>query len=161
MYAVARRTIHRFRYTREAAHCQRRAQPFNVLVGSWKGSARRRDEKKSAPQRMERDDRVDLEVQGQRRAGWRSRSKRASNSQRASYGTRPKKTRKTPNRASLSLTTPDKSTVTYVGTLKEKVLTLDRTDGPAGEQQRLVFSLLHNNRHLYRYETARGRDDRV
>ena len=28
-----------------------------------------------------------------------------------------------------------------------------RTDGPAGEEQRLVFSLLHSNRHLYRFET--------
>jgi len=33
------------------------------------------------------------------------------------------------------------------------VLTLDRVDGPANEQQRIVFSLLHNNRHLYRFET--------
>jgi len=33
------------------------------------------------------------------------------------------------------------------------VLTLDRTDGPTGEDQRLVFSLLHPNRHLYRFET--------
>ena len=55
----------------------------------------------------------------------------------------------------LTLTAPDKSTATFVGKLtdKDKVLTLTRTDGPSGEEQRLVFSLLHHNRHLYRFET--------
>ena len=58
-------------------------------------------------------------------------------------------------RFTLTLTGTDKSTATFVGGLtdKDKVLTLTRTDGPAGEEQRLVFSLLHNNRHLYRFET--------
>ena len=53
----------------------------------------------------------------------------------------------------LVLTTPDKSTQPFAGELKDKVLTLDRTDAPAGEDQRLVFSLLHANRYLYRFET--------
>jgi YHS domain-containing protein len=53
----------------------------------------------------------------------------------------------------LALTAPDKSKLTFTGTLREKILTLDRTDGPAGENQRLVISLLHFNRHLYRLET--------
>ena len=52
-----------------------------------------------------------------------------------------------------ALTAPDKSTANFAGTLKDKTLTLDRTDAPAGEDQRIVFSLLHNNRHLYRFET--------
>ena len=33
------------------------------------------------------------------------------------------------------------------------MLTLTRTDGSKDEEQRLVFSLLHHNRHLYRIET--------
>jgi len=53
----------------------------------------------------------------------------------------------------LVLTAPNKSTLTFTGTLKDKVLTLDRTDPPAGEEQRLVISLLHPNRYLYRFET--------
>ena len=53
----------------------------------------------------------------------------------------------------LTLTTTDKKKQNYAGTLKEKILTLDRTDAAAGEDQRLVFSLLHYNRHLYRFET--------
>src|SRR6185437_13872908 len=53
----------------------------------------------------------------------------------------------------LTLTTADKKKETYSGKLKDKVLTLDRSGGPAGEEQRIVFSLLHFNRHLYRFET--------
>jgi hypothetical protein len=53
----------------------------------------------------------------------------------------------------LTLTTPDKSNLSFTGTLKDKVLTFDRTDPPTGQEQRLVFSLLHSNRHLYRFET--------
>lgn len=53
----------------------------------------------------------------------------------------------------LTLTAVDKTTQKYVGILKDKILTLDRTDGPAGQDQRVVFNLLHPNRHLYRFET--------
>ncbi|MCE9563165.1 MAG: YHS domain-containing protein [Planctomycetes bacterium] len=55
-------------------------------------------------------------------------------------------------RYTLKLTTPTKTTATFTGTLKDKVLTLDRTDS-AAEDQRLVFSFLHHNRHLVRLET--------
>ena len=55
-----------------------------------------------------------------------------------------------------TLTTPDKATLSYAGTLKDKTLTLDRTDKGATEDQRLVFSLLHHNRYLYRFETRPG-----
>lgn len=53
----------------------------------------------------------------------------------------------------LALTAADKTAVTLTGKLKDKVLTLDRVGGPAGEDQRLVLSLLHANRYLYRWET--------
>jgi hypothetical protein len=53
----------------------------------------------------------------------------------------------------LTLTTPDKTTQTYSGRLVDKTLTLDRVGGPAGQEQRMVFSLLHHNRHLYRFDT--------
>lgn len=56
-------------------------------------------------------------------------------------------------RFTFTTTAPDKSTSTYVGTLKDKVLTLERTDGPASEAQRLVITMLHFNRYLYREET--------
>jgi hypothetical protein len=53
----------------------------------------------------------------------------------------------------LSLMTPDKQTLTFSGTFKDKVLTLDRADPAANEDQRLVITLLHHNRYLYRFET--------
>jgi hypothetical protein len=51
----------------------------------------------------------------------------------------------------LKLQTPKKETLTFAGSLSNRVLTLER---PVGEEvQRLVFTLLHPNRFLYRYET--------
>jgi hypothetical protein len=50
----------------------------------------------------------------------------------------------------LSLQTPAKETVTFTGPFKKKVLTLERQVNE--ETQRLVFTLLHDNRFLYRYE---------
>jgi YHS domain len=46
--------------------------------------------------------------------------------------------------------TPAKETLTYTGSLKERVLKLEREQD--GEIHRLVFTLLHPERHLYRYE---------
>jgi hypothetical protein len=51
----------------------------------------------------------------------------------------------------LTLFTLAKEKLTYVGKLKEKVLTLQREVDK--ETQRLVFTLLHDNRFLYRAET--------
>ncbi|MCS6851642.1 MAG: YHS domain-containing protein [Gemmataceae bacterium] len=56
------------------------------------------------------------------------------------------------DRYALSLRTVEGSTRTFVGTLKDRILTVDRTDETTGEHQRLVLTLLHSNRYLYRYE---------
>jgi hypothetical protein len=53
----------------------------------------------------------------------------------------------------LTLQTVDKEKLTFAGPLKDKTLTLDREDESAKETQRLVFTFLHSNRFLYRYET--------
>ena len=128
-------------------------QPFNVLVGSWKGSG--------APEG----------TKDERAAGawtetiawiWQFKDKDAWLAVEFDKGKHftkgelrytPDKDQDKDPRFTLTLTAPDKSTATYSGTLKDKVLTLDRTDGPADEQQRLVISLLHPNRYLYRFET--------
>lgn len=52
----------------------------------------------------------------------------------------------------LTVTTPDEKTLTFEGKLEGKRLTLERQDGQKKEAQRLVFSFLHANRYLYRYE---------
>lgn len=54
--------------------------------------------------------------------------------------------------------TADGDSVTFVGTLsigktKETILTFERTDDKTKETERLVFTLLHHNRYLYRFET--------
>lgn len=58
---------------------------------------------------------------------------------------------------SLEITTADKKTLTYQGALtpgkgKEQLLTLDRTN-EAKATERIVFTLLHHNRYLYRLES--------
>jgi hypothetical protein len=127
-------------------------QPFNVLIGSWRGAG--------APEG----------TQAERAAGawsetaawgWQFKDKDAwlaVNFDKGKHFTKGE-LRFTPDkdepRFTLTLTTPDKSTATFAGKLtdKDKVLTLTRTDGPATEEQRVVFNLLHHNRHLYRFET--------
>jgi hypothetical protein len=56
------------------------------------------------------------------------------------------------DRFQLTLTTTGKETVTFTGRLQEHRLVLERTDDRTKETQRLVFSLLQDNRHLYQYE---------
>lgn len=50
----------------------------------------------------------------------------------------------------LTLLTSSKESLTFVGPLEKNVLTLQRSGD--NETQRLVFTLLHSNRFLYRYE---------
>ncbi len=52
----------------------------------------------------------------------------------------------------LTATTPKKDKVVFEGPLKEKRLTLERTDDKTKEEQRLIITLLHDNRFLYKYE---------
>jgi hypothetical protein len=51
---------------------------------------------------------------------------------------------------SLTVRTPSKESLTFTGALKDRVLTLDRDQD--GEIQRIVITLLHPERYLYRYE---------
>jgi hypothetical protein len=123
-------------------------RPFNVLVGSWKatGYPEGTREERAAGMwtetiswvwRFDSDD-AWLEVEFEKSKHF-TRGELRYSSEKKNY--------------QLTLTSPDKSKLTFAGTLKDKVLTLNRTGGPAGEEQRLVFSLLHFNRHLYRFET--------
>ncbi len=58
----------------------------------------------------------------------------------------------------LDVVTPDKEKLTFEGPLQDGKLTLERQDEKAKETQRLVVTLLHANRFLYRYEVkAEGR----
>jgi hypothetical protein len=52
----------------------------------------------------------------------------------------------------LTARTPNQETLTFVGAAKEHTLNLERADDKTKETQRLVLSLIHDNRFLYRYE---------
>jgi hypothetical protein len=58
------------------------------------------------------------------------------------------------NRFRLTLNTirPTRETLVFEGTLENKRLTVERHDEKKNETQRLVFSFIHSNRYLYRYE---------
>jgi hypothetical protein len=53
----------------------------------------------------------------------------------------------------LKVTTPGKEVLTFEGKYAKPRLTLERTDPKTKQVQRLVVSLLHANRYLYRYES--------
>jgi hypothetical protein len=140
----------------KAATPKEALHPFNVLVGSWKGSG--------APEGT-KEERIAGSWEETVSWEWKFKDQDAWLAVTFTKGkhftkgelryTPDKDKRDADPRFTLTLTGTDKSTATFVGGLtdKDKVLTLTRTDGPAGEEQRLVFSLLHNNRHLYRFET--------
>jgi hypothetical protein len=135
------------------AGCKEALQPFNVLVGSWRGAG--------APEGT-KDERAAGAWAETAAWVWQFKDQDAwlvVTFDKGKHFTKGE-LRYTPDkdnapRFTLTLTTPDKLTLTFAGPYreKEKVLALDRTDGPAGEEQRLVFTLLHHNRHLYRLET--------
>jgi hypothetical protein len=125
-------------------------QPLNALVGSWKGTGH--------PEGVSKDERAAGMWTETVTWGWKfdkqdawlmvtfSKSKYFARGE-VRFSIDPA----VPFR--LTLTTVDKATQSYAGRLSDRTLTFDRTDAPAGEEQRLVFSLLHDNRHLYRFET--------
>lgn len=122
-------------------------QAFNDLIGSWRGSGEpngTRDEKQKgfwqetiAWQWQFKDDDAWLQ------AGF----------DKGKYFTSGE-LRYLPDgdRYQLTLRTPAKDELVFKGTLQEHRLTLERSDDKSGETQRIVVSLLHSNRYLYRYD---------
>lgn len=129
-------------------------QPFNVLVGSWKGSGMPEGTKaERAAGAWE--ETVVWEWKFKDQDAWLAVTfNKGKHFTKGELRYTPEKGNPEP-KFTLALTATDKSAATFTGTLadKGKVLALTRTDGPATEEQRLVFSLLHSNRHLYRFET--------
>jgi hypothetical protein len=128
--------------------------PFNVLVGSWKGSGAPEGTKEERAAGAW-EERIIWEWKfGDQNAWLAVTFDKGKHFTKGELRYTPERGAKQ-SRFTLTLTAPDKSTATFVGGLDEKgkVLTLTRADGPAGEEERLVFSLLHHNRHLYRLES--------
>jgi hypothetical protein len=136
--------------TPKSSSAKEALQPFNVLVGSWKGTG--------APEGT-KEERSAGTWNETISWGWQFKENDCwltATFEKGKYFSKGE-LRYTPEkdqpRFTFTMTAPDKTTSTYIGTLKDKVLTLDRTDGPSGETQRLVISMLHFNRYLYRMET--------
>ena len=123
-------------------------QPFNILIGSWRGTG--------YPEGGSKDERAAGLWTETITWGWRFKGDDAwlavTFEKGKYYATGELRWLTEKPGYQLVLTAADKSTQTFSGTLKDKVLTLDRTDPPNGEEQRLVISLLHHNRYLYRFD---------
>ena len=124
-------------------------QGFNTLIGTWKGTGT-----PSVGTREERDRGFWIETI---RWQWRFKGKDTwlqADVEKGKHFTR-FELRYQPKTDDFSLvaTTADKQALTFTGGLANKRLTVDRTDPKTKETQRLVFSLLHANRHLYAAET--------
>ncbi|HEY1187619.1 MAG TPA: YHS domain-containing protein [Gemmata sp.] len=129
-------------------------QPFNVLVGAWKGSGAPEGTKEErAAGAWEETITWEWKFKGD--DAWLALTfTKGKHFTKGELRYTAEKTGSEP-KFTLALTTADKGTATFAGKLTDqnKVLVLTRTDGPVAEEQRLVFSLLHSNRHLYRFES--------
>jgi hypothetical protein len=125
-------------------------QPLNVLIGTWKGTG--------YPEGVSKDERAVGMWTETVTWGWAFNGTDAWLTVEFAKGKHYKRgeLRFSTDKAApfrLTLTTPDRATHVYTGRLADKTLTFDRTGGPADQEERLVFSLLHHNRHLYRFES--------
>ncbi len=123
-------------------------KPFNVLVGSWKGTG--------APEGTKEERSAGLWTETVT-WGWQFHENDAwltATFVKGKYFTEGELRYNADKDAfELTLSGTDKKKITFTGTLKEKLLTLEHSGGTSGDDRKLVFSLLHHNRHLYRLET--------
>ncbi|MCI0699984.1 MAG: YHS domain-containing protein [Planctomycetia bacterium] len=134
-------------------------QSFNGLVGSWRGNGVPESGTKEEKLANAWNEKIAWSWKFKGDDAWLELTfEKSKNFTKGELRFTPDKDAKepVPHRFTLVLTLTDKSTATFVGTFTDKdnkVLALTRTGGPAGEEQRMVFNLLHHNRHLYRLET--------
>ena len=118
---------------------------FNELIGVWKGTAQ--------PAGSLEDQRnnfwiekIDWQWQFKGNDAWLVMDfKKSKNFQSGELRFLPEK-----DLFQLTMKTVDKKAQTYTGKMVKRALILDREE--AGEGQRLVITMLHPNRYLYRYE---------
>lgn len=122
-------------------------QPFNLLIGSWKGAGI----PEGTPDERQKghwNEKVAWSWQFKGDDAWLS-----VGFEEGKHFTKGElRYRADKNLFELNLTTTDKQNVIFQGVLKEKQLTLERVDESTKETQRILFTLLHHNRFVYRYE---------
>jgi hypothetical protein len=122
-------------------------KPFNSLIGSWRGTGEPEGTREQK-QRGFWSETIQWEWQFKGDDAWlKADFEKGKYFTAAELRYLPDK-----NLYRMILTTPAKEKLTYEGPFKDKRLTLERTDDKTKETQRLVVSLLHSNRYLYRYE---------
>jgi hypothetical protein len=124
-------------------------RPFNDLIGSWRGTGE--------PAQGTREEKMRNFWQETIRWEWQIKGETAALKLQFEKGKyfsggelRPLPQ---PNAYRLTMKTLAGETQVFDGTLKENRLTVERVDEKTKTTQRLVISLLHSNRYLFRYET--------
>lgn len=130
-----------------AKNAREALQGFNDLIGSWQGTgtpSRTRAEQ----QRGFWTERIAWQWHFKDKDAWLSVT--FTGSKHFAKGT----LRYVPadDTLNFAVETPSKETLTFTGHVKDHVLTLQKRDESKKETQQLVFTLLHENRFLYRYE---------
>jgi hypothetical protein len=122
-------------------------QPFNLLVGSWRGSgvpegSREEKQKNHWTETLE--------------WIWKFKGSDAwmeITFAKGKYFTKGElRYEMDKDRFQLQLENTQKEKIVFFGTLNDKQLRLERMDDKTKETQQLIFSLLHHNRFTYRYE---------
>ncbi len=126
-------------------------QPFNDLIGSWRGTATPNGTKEEQ-QKGFWVETISWEWQFKDKDAWLAVS--FDKSKQFTAGTLRYVADK--DHFVLKLTTVGKEELTFTGTLKEKVLTMDTEPDANNEVRRIVITMLHDNRHLYRIDKKKA-----
>jgi Archaeal TRASH domain len=127
-------------------------QAFNDLIGSWRGTGTPQQGTKEERDKNFWQETIAWEWQFKDKDAWL----KAKFDKSKYFDGGELRYLPATDRYQLTLRTLNKETLVFEGPLKDKRLTLDRTDTDKKETQRLIVSLLHSNRYLYRYEVKSG-----
>jgi hypothetical protein len=122
-------------------------QAFNDLIGSWRGTGEPNGSREEKQRNF-----------WQEKIAWEWQFKGKDVYLRAAFEKgkylHDAELRYLPDKGCYQLTavTADKEKLVFEGKMEKKRLTLERTDDKRKETQRLVLTLLHANRYVYRYE---------
>jgi hypothetical protein len=123
-------------------------QGFNDLIGSWRGTGLPQVGTKEEKDKNLWQETISWEWQFKEKDAWL----KAKFEKGKYFDSGELRYLPDTDRFQLTLRTLDKESLVFEGQLKDKRLTLERTDESKKQTQRLIVSLLHSNRYLYRYE---------
>jgi YHS domain len=127
-------------------------QAFNDLIGSWRGTGQPQVGTKEEKDKNFWQETIAWEWQFKEKDAWlKAKFEKSKYFDSGELRYLPDS-----DRYQLTLRTVNKEALVFEGQLKDKRLTLERSDDAKKESQRLVVSLLHSNRYLYRYEVKSG-----